>query len=86
MTEEQWLDPACSSVVAVFDGRAAEAPGADRSLIVMVNSSEHRVLGRIPPDAWPGRWERVLDTAEQGARAPPPLPRRVTRSGWSRPR
>ena len=66
MSEEQWLDPACSSVVAVFDGRAAEAPGAT-SLIVMVNSSEHRVLGRIPPDAWPGRWERVLDTAEQGA-------------------
>jgi glycogen operon protein len=65
MTEEQWHDPEWASVVALFDGRAAEAPAAG-SLIVMVNSSEHRVLARIPPDAWPGHWQRVLDTAEHG--------------------
>jgi isoamylase len=65
MSEEQWLDPECSAVVAVFDGRAAETQGA-QSLIVMANSSEHRVLCRVPSEAWPGAWRRVLDTAEHG--------------------
>ncbi|MFN0029446.1 MAG: glycogen debranching protein GlgX [Acidimicrobiales bacterium] len=37
--------------------------GAD-SVFVVFNAHDGRLLYRLPPDAWPGLWRRVLDTSE----------------------
>jgi glycogen operon protein len=67
MTEGDWHDPCCRALVVVLDGRAAQ-PGAGRwdtpSLVVVINGGDEPLLCRLPAGAWPGVWQRVLDTDE----------------------
>jgi glycogen operon protein len=73
MVEQHWHDIGRRSVVVVFDGRAADLPPSElptRSLVVMINGGDTRGRFRIPPDAWPGAWQRELDTTEHASERP----------------
>jgi len=64
MSAEDWQAGYARSVAVLFDGRAhGRQPAAD-SVFIVCNADDGRLLYRLPPDAWPGLWRRVLDTSE----------------------
>ncbi len=64
MTEGDWGAGFARSLAVLLDGRAHGQQPPHDSVLLICNAHDSRLLYRIPPDAWPGRWQRVLDTGE----------------------
>ncbi len=60
MTEEEWNTPHAKCLAV----RLAPAQPGDVSLLILLNAANHGVEFLIPPGGT-GKWEAVLDTAEQ---------------------
>ena len=67
MAWRDWQDPALACLGMLFDGRAQvtgiKRPGADRTMLLLMNGHAGAVLFTLPPAALGKGWQRVLDTA-----------------------
>ena len=75
-TDADWSDPELRCFGALLRGdmprTETDAQSGQRSrrpLLLMMNSGEQSVRFTLPPAEKGGRWERLLDTSEMGARA-----------------
>ena len=82
MTIENWADGNARALAVALNGEGIQSPGprgeriVDDTFLVLFNAGETAVNFTMPDAAWARRWQVVIDTMAEGAKAFPASGRR----------